>query len=126
MKNGLIYPELSYSIMGIVFDVFNHLGPGYKEKYYHNALSIAFTRKGINYETELYSPIKYQGLIVGKQYLDFLIEKKIVLEIKVGNEFRKSFIEQILSYLKSTNLQLGILINFTKIGIKSKRILNIY
>ena len=60
-----------------------------------------------------------------QQALDFIIDDKIALEIKSGNNFFKRDIDQLFSYIKSANLKLGILVNFTSDGVKSKRILNI-
>lgn len=57
--------------------------------------------------------------------MDFVIEGKIVLEIKVGEHFSKNNINQIYGYLKATDLKLGILANFTRTGVKYKRIINI-
>jgi GxxExxY protein len=125
-RNDLVYPELSYEITGILFDVFKELGPGHKEKYYQNAIFNSLIKKGHRVEKELYIPLQYQGEKVGSYYLDFLIDGKIVLEIKKGDYFKKISIDQINQYLKTTNLQLGILAQFTSSGVRTKRILNIY
>ena len=58
--------------------------------------------------------------------MDFLIDGKIILEIKKDTNFRRTNIEQVVGYLKETNLRLGIIVNFTKEGVKFKRILNLY
>jgi len=67
----------------------------------------------------------YKEKKVGHYFIDFLIDNKVVLEIKVGDRFPKRNIDQIFSYLRSSNLKLGILANFTSDGIKFKRILNL-
>jgi GxxExxY protein len=126
IRKDLIYPELSYEITGVLFSVFKELGPGHKEKYYQNAIYNALIKKGYHVQRELYIPLLYQGEKVGSYYLDFLINDKIVLEIKKGDIFKKNSIDQILQYLKTTNLSLGILAQFTSSGVKTKRILNIY
>lgn len=69
--------------------------------------------------------MKYKGAIVGNYFLDFLIENKIVLELKKGDRFSKKDIEQVYAYLKVTGLKLGIIANFTGKGVKFKRIVNI-
>jgi len=101
------------------------LGFGYAEKYYQKALAIAFTKKSISFEEQLYSQLKFQEEIVGKLFLDFLVEKKIVVELKKNNFYSKSNIEQVNEYLKTNNLKLAILINFTPNGVIYKRLLNI-
>lgn len=126
IRKDLIYPELSYEIIGILFDVFKELGPGHKEKYYQNAIYNTLIKKGYHVQRELYIPLLYQGEKVDSYYLDFLINEKIVLEIKKGDYFKKNSIDQILQYLKTTNLSLGILAQFTSSGVRTKRILNIY
>jgi GxxExxY protein len=124
-RNDLVYPALSYQIIGILFDVFNTLGFGYQEKHYQKALSIALKKAGLCFKEQIHIPLHYKTEKIGNYYLDFLIEEKIVLEIKKGNYFLKSNIDQIYSYLKATELKLGILANFTEKGVKYKRILNI-
>ena len=124
-KNKVLYPELSYRIVGISFEVFNKLGYGLREKNYYKALEEVFSREGLKFKKQVSADLKFDGKKIGKYFLDYIIEDKVVLEIKVGNHYDKENIKQIYDYLKSTDLQLGILINFTSKGIKSKRILNI-
>ena len=124
-RKDLIYPELSYTIVGILFEVYNNLGSGHKEKYYQKAVAIALKTAMISFKEQVYSPIIFKDNNVGNYFLDFLIEDKLVLEIKSGEKFLKQNISQIYSYLKIKNLKLGILANFTKEGLKFKRILNL-
>lgn len=70
--------------------------------------------------------IKFKEEIIGRYFLDFLIDGKIILEIKKETNFKKRNIQQVFGYLKKTNLKLGLLVNFTKDGVKFKRILNLY
>lgn len=124
-KIDLIYPKLCYRIVGILYDVFNEVGAGHKELYYQNALIIAFNNSKINFKEQLYMPLEYQNEKIGKYFLDFLIEDKLVLEIKKDTIFRQSNIKQVYSYLKAKDLKLGIIANFTRDGVKFKRIVNI-
>lgn len=121
----VIYPELSYQIMGIIFDVFNELGDGYLEKYYQKALEIAFKNAGITFQAQCLYQARYKGETIGKNYLDFIIENKIVLEIKKGDHFSKRYFSQVINYLKVTGMKLAILVHFTSGGVKFRRILNI-
>ncbi len=125
IRADLIYPELSYKIIGILFEIYNKLGPGYQEKYYQRAISSVFKRQEINFKEQVLIPLYYSGEKIGKYFLDFLIKEKIVLEIKRGDRFSRNDIEQIYGYLKAKNLKLGLLVNFTNHGIKFKRILNL-
>ncbi len=124
-KPDLLYPELSYQIIGVLFDVFVNLGFGYKENQYQKAIEIGLKDSDIKYNKELPVKISYKNNFITTVYLDFLIADKIILEIKQGNYFNKKDIEQIYNYLKSTNLKLGILARFTKSGVKFKRVVNI-
>lgn len=121
----IIYADISYKIIGILYDVYNEVGFGHKEQYYQNALKIAFQDNKLNFREQVPVSLKYRESKVGQYYLDFLIEDKIILEIKKDNTFKKTNIDQIYSYLKSTNLKLGLLVNFTRGGVKVKRIINI-
>lgn len=124
-REDLIYPEESYKIVGILYDVFNDLGPGHKEYYYQKALAIAFNKEKIEFQEQVYTPLTYKNEKIGKYFLDFLIENKIVLEIKKDAIFRKQNIEQVYAYLRTNNLKLGILANFTRTKVDYKRILNV-
>jgi GxxExxY protein len=124
-RKDLIYPELSYQIMGVLFKVASEMGYGYKEKSYQNAIENEFKDLGIKYDRELSVRITYKGKSVGIVFYDFLIEDKIVLEVKVRDYFSVRDIRQLYSYLKAKNLKLGILAHFTKSGVKYKRVLNL-
>lgn len=120
----LYYKELSYEINGYLFEMFNKVGFGYQEKHYQSILEEILKFYKVKCQKELYGKIIFNNRIIAKYYLDFLIEDKIVLELKVANDFYGQHINQVLSYLKAKNLQLGILAIITKEGIKTKRIVN--
>lgn len=123
-NDSLIYPELSYEIIGILYKVQNELGNGYQEKHYQRAIEVELGKKGIRFRRELPVQITYDGSTIGKYFLDFLIEDKIILEIKVINNFRIADFKQISSYLRKMNLKLGILANFKTDRLTYKRIIN--
>lgn len=125
-RKDLIYPELSYQIVGVLFDVWNEVGFGHKEKFYQNAVSIGLKNIKLNFGEQVPMKVYYKNKKIGLYYFDFFIENKIILEIKVRNYFSKKDIEQVYSYLKSNNLKLGIIAHFTRTGVKYKRILNLY
>ena len=125
MKADLLYPDLSYKIVGCSFEVFNEIGGGHKELTFHNALEVAFRKAELSYKSELYFPVRFQNVSVGKNYFDFLVDDKIVVEIKSSDRFVKSHFDQLLNYLVVSNLKLGLLIAFGRTEVKFKRILNI-
>ena len=123
-RQDLIYPELSYQIIGILFEVYNELGPGHHEKYYQRAISKAFKDGNLCFQEQVYTPLIFRDKKVGNYYFDFLIENKIILEIKKGDRFSKKHINQVLAYLRTKSLKLGIIANFGLKGVKFKRIIN--
>ncbi len=120
----ILYKELSYKIIGAIFKVFNTLGHGYREQYYQRALAHEFDKLGLVYQKEIEIPLEYEGKKAGKYRLDFLIENKIVLELKVASRFYAQDSKQIYSYLKAAKLRLGILTLFSKTGVRYKRIVH--
>ncbi|MBI4812416.1 GxxExxY protein [Candidatus Falkowbacteria bacterium] len=124
-RTDLVYPELSYRIVGILFEIFKQLGSGYQEKYYQRAITLELKRCGLKFKEQVFSPLKYKEEKIGSYFLDFLIDDKIVLEIKKDRNFSRKNIEQVVAYLKVFNLQLGIIANFTSEGLKFKRIVNV-
>jgi len=123
-RKDLIHPELSYTIISCAFDVNNEIGGGHHEKHYQRALAKSFEYKQLAFKEQIYYTLKYKGSIIGKSYLDFLVENKIIVEIKKGNQYSKRHIDQVLDYLKTANLPLAILINFGQNGVHFRRIVN--
>lgn len=124
-KKGLLYPELSFTINGTLFDVSNQLGGGHKESYFQKAVAIGLTNAGMSFQEQVYVPLKFNGHIIGKYFLDFLIEKTIILELKRSRFIPAIIINQTKEYLTALNLQLAIIACFTHNGVIIKRIVNI-
>ncbi|MFH1894448.1 MAG: GxxExxY protein [Patescibacteria group bacterium] len=124
-RNDLVYPDLSYQIIGILFEIYKQIGSGYQEKYYQKIVAAELKNCNLNYKEQVPTPIIYKGNKIGVYFLDFLIENKIILELKRGDKFSQKYIEQVYAYLKATGLKLGIIAAFTRNGVKSKRIVNI-
>jgi GxxExxY protein len=120
----LIYKEETYKIIGIIYEVYNQLKYGYREKFYQEAIAQELEQNNIKYKKELYVPLYYKKKKIGKYFIDFLIDGKIALEIKVANEFYDSHIAQLLSYLEASNIKLGIIAIITPKGVEFKRIVN--
>lgn len=107
-----------------MYEVFNELGYGYQEKHYEKAVEKCFKEKNLKYKRQLPYKVLFQGEEIGKFYFDFLVENKIIIELKKGDYFAKRNINQVKEYLKATGLKLAIIVNFTHHGIKTLRILN--
>lgn len=119
----LIFPELSYKIIGILYKVYNQMGGGYQEKYYQQAIKREFFVNKIPFLEQVKTNLNYQGQLLGRYYLDFIVDHKIVLELKVIPFFTQKDIMQVLNYLKQSHLELGILVSLNRNNIHYKRIL---
>ena len=108
----LEYEKISYQIRGLIFEVYNTLGPGFKETIYHNALTEEFKKKGLPFEDKKKIRIEYKGKVVGVYEPDFIVEDKIIIEIKSVENMPKIFEKQLYSYLKSAHYKVGLLVNF--------------
>jgi GxxExxY protein len=122
----LVYSDLSYKILGVLFSSWNDLGFGHKEHFYQKVVAANLQNIGLKFQEQLPVKIRYKNAYIGIYYFDFLIEDKIVLEIKVRNYFSKKDIDQLYSYLKAKNLKLGIIAHFTRNGVKFKRVVNLH
>lgn len=123
-KNKLVFPELSYKIIGVASKVFNNTGYGMPEKYYQKALAEELKSAKINFKREVLIQVNYLDKKIGHYFVDFIIEDKILLELKIIPKLGYVLTKQVLAYLKQANIKLGILIYFTKNGVKYRRVLN--
>jgi len=123
-RNDLYYPELSYKVNGILFEVYKALGGSHQEKYYQKAVAVGLKDKSVEFKEQVYVPLNFKGQIVGKYFLDFLIENKIVLELKRGKFVPAKIISQVEQYLDSLKLPLALIACFTQDGVVIKRIIN--
>ena len=123
-KQDLIYPELSYKLVGLAYNVFNELGHGHLEKIYQKAYAKELKEAGIIFKEQAPYQVIYKEEIIGNNFLDFLIEEKVIIELKRSDFYSKKYIDQVSNYIKVSNLRLAILINFTSNGVRIKRIVN--
>jgi len=112
----LLYADLTYKIRGAVFKVYKKLGALHKESVYFKALALEFSRLGLNFEQEVPLKVMYEGTRVGNYRADFLIEGKIVLEIKATKTLPRAYENQLLYYLTGTGYRLALLVNFGQPG----------
>ena len=120
------YPleDLTQKVIGCAFKIFNEIGYGYSEKVYQQAMSIELEKSGVSFEREKYAKILYDGQVAGRFFLDFLIDNKLAVEIKVRREIFPSDWTQLLNYLKAKDLKVGLLIVFSKHKVLIKRLVN--
>lgn len=119
--------ELSYIIRGVIFKVYNSLGPGLLESTYERILAYELEKVGLKINTQVGLPLVYEDVHLDVGYrIDILVEDKVIIEIKSVEELHDVYYKQLLTYLKLSDKKLGLLVNFNTSNIASsiKRIVN--
>ena len=124
MKQELIYKDLSYKITGLLFEVHNELGSYCNEKQFGDLLEKKLKDNNIGHEREKVIPISFNGEKNGRNRIDFIIEGKIIIELKCKRNISREDYYQVQRYLKAFNKKLGIIINIRDKFLKPKRVLN--
>lgn len=104
--------EITKKIKKFTIEAYKILGAGYNESVYEEALAVEMRRAKISYDVEHNIEVMYKGEKVGVHRLDFVIERKLVVELKAGTSIQKSHRSQLMSYLRTLGLKKGLLINF--------------
>jgi len=120
----LIYPELSYKVMSVIFEVHNKVGNKWREIDFCNAIEIVLKREKMNYEREKKVSIEFEGSKFAECRLDFIIENKMILEVKKVWRLGDSEIKQALRYLDAAGLKLAIIVNIKHRRVQSTRVVN--
>jgi len=114
-KRGLKHKELTETIIGVFYEVYNELGHGFLESVYERAFEVALASKGLNVLRQIQVPVWFRGQKVGDFIADVLVDKCVLLELKAARMLDSSHEAQLLNYLRATEIEVGILFNF---GIK--------
>lgn len=117
---------LSGTVIGCAMEVHRELGPGYLEKVYENALAIAISDAGLNVAQQVAIPAKYHGRVVGDFVADLLVEGRLIVELKAVSNLLPVHETQLVSYLKSTGMDVGLLLNFGAGSLQVKRKYRMY
>ena len=117
----LIFEELTEKILEAASSVHAELSAGFLESIYENALKLEVRRRSIPFESQVEQSVLYSGVEVGKRKIDLIVDKKVVVELKTVSNLEAAHFSQLKSYLKATDLKVGLLINFSKEKIKAKR-----
>ena len=119
-EKNYLYKELTYKIIGALYEVHKELGSIHKEIIYHKAIAIELAYRNISFVEEKSIPVKYKGKKIGLYKPDFIIDDKVILEIKVSPAITKAMREQVYYYVKGTKYKLVLLANFgtQRLGIK--------
>lgn len=111
---SLIHRGLTDQIIKVYFDVYNILGFGFLEKVYQNAMFLELRDRGLYVEVQKQIKVQYKGIFVGEYYADFVINEKVIIELKAAECLVKENEAQLINYLKGTEIEVGLLFNFGK------------
>ena len=113
--------ELSGSVIGCAYTVYNKLGFGFLESVYEKALSIELSRAGIVHQRQSPVQVYYENEVVGDFVVDLLVENKLVVELKSVTHIITAHEIQLVNYLAATRLDVGLLINFGAESVEVRR-----
>jgi GxxExxY protein len=114
--------QLTEQVIGSAFAVQTQLGCGFLEKVYEHALAHEVRKRGLDVVQQAPMQVKYDGVVVGEYLADLLIERRLLVELKVVKELADVHLAQCLNYLKATRLNTCLLMNFAKPRLEFKRI----
>ena len=106
------YEEISEKIIKSFYNVYNTLGYGFLEKVYENAMILELRKVGLNCENQIPIKVYFHNEVIGEYFADVLVEKKIIIELKAIKQLTKQHEAQLLNYLSSTKIEVGLLLNF--------------
>lgn len=113
--------DLTYKINGAIYEVNRVLGSGFLEKVYENALIEELKDIGLKAENQVPINVRYKGKDVGEYYADIIVENTVIIELKAIDSLQKIHEAQLLNYLKATDCEIGLLVNFTHPKAEIKR-----
>ena len=108
----LLHEEITEKIIKSFFKVYNTLGYGFLEKVYENALAIELRKVGLEVKCQYPISVLYESEIVGEYFADIIVNNIVVIELKAMKEISEENECQLINYLKATNIELGLLMNF--------------
>lgn len=118
------YSDITGKIIGSAMTVHSQLGNGFQEVIYQRALAIEMKKRGLNFQRELEMPIFYDEYKIGTRRVDFLVEEKVMVEIKAIIQLEDVHLAQAINYLEAYHLEVGLLINFGAKSLQFKRLIH--
>jgi GxxExxY protein len=112
MKTDLKHGLITDQILRVFYDVYNELGHGFLESVYHRSLVLALESVGLNVCSRVVIPVWFRGSQVGHFEADILVEGCVLLELKAARMLESSHRAQLLNYLRATDIEVGLLLNF--------------
>lgn len=111
-KPPLKHADLTEKIIGVFYDVYNELGHGFLESVYQQSMQVALRGEGLQVEAEVAVPVWFRQENVGEFRADLLVNQRVLLELKAARVLDKAHEAQLLHYLKATDIEIGLLLNF--------------
>jgi len=118
------FSEITSVIIGCAMKVHSTIGKGFPEYIYQRALEIELKKTNYSFKKEMEWPVYYDGQLIGKRRVDFVVEEKVLIELKAVSVFEPAHMNQIINYLQAFQLPVGLLINFGKDKLEFKRFTN--
>ncbi len=109
---GLKHGELTEKIIGIFFNIYNELGHGFVESVYEQAFSVALAENEIFFQRQIAVPVWFHDHQIGDFRADLLVDNKVIVELKTGRGIDPAWEKQLLNYLRATEIEVGLLLNF--------------
>ena len=111
-RRALLHEDVTRRILGAFFHVYNRLGFGFLESVYANALSHEMTKRGLRVEREVGIEVRYDGRVAGVFRTDVLVNRVVLVELKARRALSPTDLQQLLNYLRATQLEVGLLLHF--------------
>lgn len=109
---GLLHRGITEAILKVYYEVYNELGAGFLEKVYQNAMYFELKEKGFKVEAQKQIKVYFKKQLVGEYFSDLLVEDKVIVELKAIEMLMDVHLAQIMNYLKATEIEVGLLLNF--------------
>jgi GxxExxY protein len=120
----LLHKEITEQIIGAAYEVYRVLGYGFLEKVYQRAMVVELEKRELHAQMEVPAQVFFKEVCVGDYFADLVVEKKVVVELKVARELNPADEAQLINELLATRQEVGLLINFGREGVKFKRAVN--
>lgn len=118
----LLHKEITSAIISAFYAVYNTLGYGFLEKVYENALVLELEKRGLKAQAQFPIEVYYEGKIVGKYFADLLVADTVIVELKAAEQLIAAHETQLINYLKATEIEVGLLLNFGKEAKYKRRV----
>ncbi len=123
INQNYLHSELTAKILKAYFNVYNQLGFGFLEKVYENSMMIELRRMNLDVKNQYPINVFYDNIIVGEYFADIFVENKVIIELKAAVKLLDKHEAQLVNYLRATNVEVGLLLNFGKKPDYTRRVL---